>query len=254
LVERINIDVDNYAENLTTFRANSVSSDLIQDIQKSINTQKARGNTEFEVELYVPTQLNSVLSSTIEQPPSYNHYCSTHNGIPMRDTLVIYRNASTGMIQKTGTTAKASAGSWINFIVCAGGFASEKFSIFGFGMSLLDLFTSKNGPVTAGSTSDLTYSNQIFDYIHKTQEVMVNGRWMRGNISTKAWLNRMDTYQYYNSTGKSLFEQIPINKTLFSINYNNPEKSFQSISLGGTADPLSYIYIYETKVNLIAYD
>lgn len=212
LVDKIDVNVDQFSLNQIQFNQYGIPNELVTEIQKTINKQKEIGNDKLEVAIYAPSLAAS------NQTENTTYY--TYNGRQLRDYAIKYWHMSVSH-EKKGTGAKDTASSIFNFIISSAGVTSKTISLFGWGVSALSAYESIFGSVNYGTQSDKIYINIPYDKITKRTEVYMGGNWNPGCTTYKAWLDRSDTYQYYSSTGKSKYFEKSLNLEYFSEHYNS---------------------------------
>lgn len=228
LTNKIDINVDNFTVNEATLNFYSVSANMREDMVAVIEAQKAIGNDELEISIYAPSfdYSNAVLLAN--EPVGTSYYTYNHNGYTyyMKNHTIEYRNLSTGMKAKNGTSALSTAKAWGNFIVSAVGTVSDAVAGFGIFSSAYELFKAYRGEALVGSSDDQLYTNLIYDRLMKETSVRdIDGEYIIGNCSYKAWLNRHDCYQFYSDNGESYFDELSLNSVHFSENFENPNLS-----------------------------
>lgn len=102
--DKINIDTQNFNNNINIFEQYNISDYLKEDIQQVIEEQKEFGNDFFTIELYAPsldTPKENISTMTIE-PLGTQYYTYYYRGKNnnMKDYSVKYSNLSTDMIKK----------------------------------------------------------------------------------------------------------------------------------------------------------
>lgn len=217
LVDKIDVDINDFKLNNSIFSQYGISQTLIDNMEKAIVEQKEIGNDNFAISIYAPSMINAKQGNVTTE---YSYYY--YNGKHFRDISVKYWHMRTDMIENKGSNAKDIANAFINFIISAIGVGSTSVSAFGAGLSALDVYQAAYGTVSYGSHADYTNTLVVYDKIEKQTDMEFAGSWHDpGCISYKVWLDRNDTYQFYSSSGNSHLSKTPINFTYYS-------ESFQS--------------------------
>ena len=257
LSEKVQLDSQNYENNIVLFETHNVPENIKSDIAKVIATQKELGNKDFCIELFVPAKVISDVQVMANEPLGevyYNYFYRNHV-YEMKDYSVKYKNLSSGMIEKKGLDVWDYAKLFGDFIFSIPGVADEVIiPAFGVFESAYELYASIRGPVTRASSGDRIYTDLIFDHIVKytyAPDPVYGDYPNAGCVSHKVWLNRHDTYQFYSETGESCYEEISLNQELFTPNFENPAPTaiLNGISSSHVDSPIT-TEIFETHVIL----
>ncbi len=231
LSEKVVIDSQLYDNNITLFDEYNIPSDIKEGIEKVIDAQKALGNDDLGIELFVPTAMPNDIQIMANEPLGTVYYDYEYNGhvFRMKDYSVKYYNLASGMIEKTGTSALMTAKAFVDFVLSipgvVSGVAEHVVTAFGLFETAYDLYVSIYGPIVEGSSDDLLYTNLIYDRIAKFTYAPdpIYGDYPNiGCYSHKVWLNRHDTYQYYSATGEGYLAQESIDREFYSPNFREP--------------------------------
>lgn len=253
LTDKVNVDIDHLDTYNQLFEQFNVPEETIREMEDVITYQEALGNEEFEIDMYVPSVLNigdgevSPLAKTVSNT-YYNYTDSAGNVWKMRDINTKYSNVATGMIGKSGTNAKAEADAFLNLAISVVGLVNPPVSLFGAGKSLYDYYAAKHGSVVDSSSGDYTSSCAIYDRIEKVSQIYTQAslQYVSAKTSHKVWINRVDTYQFYSSTGVSDASSFSINRVYYTQYWDNDEKTLQKI---GFEDYIK-LKLYSTYVKL----
>lgn len=229
LVEKEDLNLEDIEANELIFEKNNLTSDLIQSIEENIQQQKAIENEDFEVSIFAPATINTKASNARARSET-SYY--TYDGYNFKDTIVTYKNGSSGMQEiAAGTKTKNIASKLINLVISAVGIRSKSVSIFGAGLSALDVFVVDKGPVSYGAVKDRLSGNLIYDKYEKLTAMADNGgsSYTFGYCTSyKVYIQRCDVYQFYVSTGESLTEEQGIWEYQYSENYLNPARKIEN--------------------------
>lgn len=250
LADKITINPNDLALVKQVLQHYEISSRYINQIEEVICHQKELKNNDFFIELFVPADISNDSGTKGGQITNsyYTYTDSQGDKWKMRDISIKYSNLSSGMVSKSGTTTKSYASAFVNVVISAAGTVSKTVSVFGVGKSLYDAYVAIHGTVQYSSGGDRTYSSAIFDRIEKTSQVYAeaSGSYVTGKTSHKAWVNRLDTYQYYGATGESELIKPSVNEIHYSQYWDNNEKTLSHI---GWEDYIE-IKLYNTTVAL----
>ena len=174
LCDKIDIDIQNFSNNLENFDLYNVSDYLRNDMQNVILEQNALGNEDFKIELYAPSIIDSdVISLQNDEPLGTRYYSYYYDGVytNMKDYSVKYSDLSTGMIKKEGTSTVDVAKDFVSLIITSAGGIYEVVNAFGsfagVAMSAYDLFENAYGEVINGTADDYISTNIIYSRIVK---------------------------------------------------------------------------------------
>lgn len=257
LSDRIEVDVENFSSNSEELNRYNVSEDLRFEIQSIINEQKSIGNDELEIEIFAPS-INQTSSLAGEDTTQYYTYTLDGVTYDMKDYSVKFSNLHTGFISKTDQEALSTAKAFVNFVVSCAGTQSKIVSAFstvaGISQSAYDVYKSIHGEVRGAQYGDMIETNLIWDKLIKETYCAdpIYGDFPNaGCITYKVWLNRHDTYQFYQDTGEGFLVQPSLNKIMYSPLFNNPCP--EAIANGihtSYVDKWLYTTVFDTKVQL----
>jgi len=232
LAEKVTINSKLYDDNIVIFDNYNIPEDVKNNIESVMISQMEMGNNDLGIELYVPAAVSSDVQIMANEPLGTTYYNYEYDNIiyHMMDYSVKYYNLSTGMIERTGTSALATAKTFTDFVLSIPGVVVDEIvehviSAFGLFESAYDLYVAICGPVVYGSSGDRLYTSLIYDRIVKYTYVQdpVFGDYPEPScVAHKVWLNRHDTYQYYSSTGESHLAKESINMEFYTPNFRNP--------------------------------
>lgn len=254
LTDKVNVELDDVNASRQILEEYNVPEKNIQEMEEIITYQKSIGNDEFAVDLYLPSEISAVSTGDVStlgmttKTTYYTYEDAKGTEWKMRDVNTKYTNVPTGMIEEKGVTAKEKAQAFVNVVLSAVGTKNVPVSLFGVGKSLYDLYVLNQGPVAQSKSGDYTSACAIYDRIEKVSQnyIQATGKYVSAKTSHKVWINRVDTYQFYSSTGKSDSSQVSVNKEKYSQYWDNGEKTLAKI---GWEDYVT-IKLYNTTVVL----
>ena len=243
LSQKVSLNSVNNGANQEIFNTYGISERLQNDIAENIARERANGNSEFSVSLYVPASS----STRSGEETTY----TTENGYTCKDYIVTYNNCRTDPVEKNGVSAKNFADAFINFVISSVGCVSTTVGLFGAGKSAFDLFVAAKGNVSHGTQSDLTYSLLIYD--KKTKDTYYYNpyvrEWEEGCFSQYVSMKRNDTYQYYVANGESQLIQTALTEKYWTEHYYDPEFAVYSAPIC-YIDAFIFVNLYGTSIRL----
>lgn len=231
--DKINIDTQNFNNNINIFEQYNISDYLKEDMQQVIEEQKEFGNDFFTIELYAPSldiSEENISTMTIE-PLGTQYYTYYYRGKNnnMKDYSVKYSNLNTGMIKKSGISTLSTAKSFVSLIISSSGGIHEVVNAFGtyagIAMSAYDLYKSIRGEVINGTGDDYISTNLIYSRIVKetyAQDPVYRDYPNAGCVSHKVWLDHNETYHYYRTVGSGELTNTPLKKEIYTEHFKNP--------------------------------
>ncbi len=238
LTDKVSVDVDSVENSRSMMEAYDIPSKTIDEMKAVAAAQKAIGNDEFSVDLYVPSAISGgdiVPYAGTTTVSYYNYKDKTGYSWKMKDVSIKYSNLHSSdwlKYQGSGTLSKAKA--TVNVILAAAGTINTigKFTTAaGVVASLYDLYVAIRGPVVSSDGRDYMSSMIIFDRIEKQTHVSnaTTGTYQLAKTSHKVWVNRLDTYQFYAKKGVSQLVKPNVNKVHYSQYWGNGEKAVSRI-------------------------
>lgn len=259
LTDKISLDVSNLDRYDSLFAQYNLSPESIDNIRKVASTQQSIGNTDFSIELYVPSELDDLNSSSlverVAQKPVTSYYTYTDSSgyvWKMRDVSQKFSKLRLkDSIKKSGVNTKNTAKACTGLILSIGGSITKiaKFATAAsVATSLYDFYSAARGEVMTCTSSDYISSMLTFERIEKETSVLTSaGSYQYGKLSHKVWLNRLDCYQLYTSDNMTPhFQPISINQSFYSRYWSDDSKTLARI---GGEDYLTCT-IYGVKVIL----
>ncbi len=233
LSDKIDVDTQNFENNIENFEKYGVSERLKNDMQSVIEEQTAIGNNNFTIEVYAPAlnEATGEVSVMADEPLGTRYYTYYYDGMyhNMKDYSVKYSNLSTGMIKKEGTATLNTAKNFVSFIVSSAGGVSEVVNAFGtylgVVMSAYDLYKSLFGEVISGTANDYISTNLIYARIVKdtyAQDPVYLDYPNIGCVTHKVWLSHNETYHFYHSKGRGELTSTELNKEIYTENFRDP--------------------------------
>ncbi len=187
----------------------------------------------MQIDLFVPSEYNpnaDVSVNTIE-PTGTNYYTYTYNGksYKMKDVSVKYTNMHIDK-KKEGTSTLNVAKNFASLIFASADGISRTIAVFGkyagIAMSAYDLYKSIRGEVRYGSSGDYINTLIVYSKIIKetyTEDIVMHDYPNAGCVSHKVWLDRNDTYHFYQSKGgTSELTKTSLREEIFSPHFKNP--------------------------------
>ena len=236
---KVELDPIDVKANTEIFEMYEISEALQKDITENIERENRKNNSEFIVELYVP--------STVMRETSTFQY----NGHLLRNVVANYKGSSVGPIGKEGVGTKDKANSLFNAILSTVGVKSKTVSLFGAGKSALDVFIAVHGPVIVGTSDDKTWT--MLDYNSHTKEIdyynPIMACWEEGCLTRYAELTKNTTYQFYGSTGKSYTTEKTLSEVYTSEHYDDPQFAINTAPVL-FIDGYIYTEFYDSKIKL----
>lgn len=240
LVDKIDIDTDNFDANLETLKTYEIPEHRLEEIKTTITEQRDLGNDKLEVTVFAPvTENNKEKASDPLTTSSFYNY----KGYRFKDVITFYKNMSTGMIRETGSGVLDIAKSAINFVISCAGVKSMTFTLFGISSSAYSVFESVFGPVAYGTSGDQISINIIYDKNAKDTYTWsdIYNDWHYVFASDHVDIIKQETYQYYSSVGRGHLCTKNLGKSMSTKNYDNPAKEVVDWGFSPTSDsPISY--------------
>lgn len=233
LSDKIDVDIQNFSNNIRVFEQYNISNYLKEDMQQVIEKQKELNNNFFTVELYapalvVPEDNVSIMSIEPLGTQYYTYYYRGKNN-NMKDYSVKYSNLNTGMIKKSGTSTLSTAKNTTSLVISSASIVCEVVNVFGtyanVAISAYDLFKSLRGEVVTGTGDDYISTNLIYSRIVKetyAQDSVSKDYPNAGCVSHKVWLDHNETYQYYRTKGTGELTNTQIKKEIYTKHFKNP--------------------------------
>lgn len=256
LVDKIDVDTEEFSANDAVFEEYQISDNIISDIEQKIAQQKAFGNDKFAVSIFAP----SILEESTPNEGTYTTQSTTtvgpvypYGGYSFRDTLIKYTGFSSDMVKKEGVDAWAIAKSFYDLTITVAGAVFDQvaaFTVYGLAASALDVYEAFVGPVSFGSYGDKIHTMVWYDYIDKITEINYMGSWRIGCRTGKVWLNNQETFQSYAAYAQTWTTRQILNREIFSDNYkyDNPaKKAIQWVNNYGWVDGDIRIKIHSTN-------
>lgn len=250
LVDKIEIDTDNFDTSLATLEDYDIPEDYIEGIETTIAEQKRLGNEELKVSVFAPpteTSQNETRTASANPPIYY-----TYKRYRFKDIITQYSHMSSGMVEKTGKDTMNVARSITNLVISCVGVASKSVSLFGAGLSALAVYEAAYGPVTYGATGDRLYTNIIYNKTVKETDSWSEGNqvWRYGLISYHADITRQETYQYYSAIGEGRLFSNDLNTTMSSEHFYSAAQEVIDWNFEHCGDNLINLKVYATTVVL----
>ena len=152
-----------------------------------------------------------------------------------------------GQQEHKGSNAKAVSDAIFNVVLAAGGTVNTTVSLFGVGLSLLDLYKAYTGMnVVTGNGNDQLFYDVIYDKLVKQTFASPFGDWLFGCQPYKVWFNYLYTNQYFVSAGQWYPQNYTINRIKYSQSYNNAAQKAREYMGGGWYDDRVTIKVYKT--------
>lgn len=232
LTDKIDIDIQNFNNNMRVFEQYNISEFLKEDIQTVIEEQNELGNISFKIELFAPSLniLDENISTMAIEPLGTQYYTFYYRGKShnMKDYSVKYSGLNSKMIEE-GTSTLNTAKSFVSLVISSAGGIHEVLNAFGtyagIALSAYDLFKSIRGEVISGSSSDSISTNLIYARIVKetyAQDLVSKNYPNAGCVSHKVWLDHNETYHYYRSKGSGELTSTPLRKEIYTEHFKNP--------------------------------
>ena len=148
-----------------------------------------------------------------------------YSGYNFKDTITTYENCSSGMETiGEGEGTNNIIGKLIIFVFLGGsGFISPIFTGI---MSFYEIYKMFEGTVLKGGQMDRISGNIVYDKYDKiTAAATSGGSYTLGYcVSSKVYTDRIDIYEFFTETGKSVLEERRRGEIIFSDNFKNPAK------------------------------
>lgn len=223
--EKIDISIDDYKTNPDLLKDKNIPSSSIELIDRVINEQDELQNNELIVSLYC-TEPYQILNSSTNQLAKANQSVVETYTVEVRNYYSAYKYV------KTGTTTKTVAASLFNLILSSAGAASTSpvsvpASIFGVGISALSAYqTFTNRTVSVGKPSDYMQISFKLDYLEKTSSVVTPAGNLKGCVSKKLWLDKVNYIMVFASANSVKYNKwLTINKSYKSKHWDDSAKT-----------------------------
>lgn len=218
--ERVDFNTESYEANIPLINEYDISDEYAQNIQEVIESQKAVGNADVEISVYVGEAYPAVNADATEA--EYTTFATTTNENVKENILEIRNYLTPWRDIVTGTTARDVAKSIVNLVVAGGGLASTSISLFGAGMTALAEYQNFfNEQITVPAGNDWQQVRFKFDWLKKTSKVNTPAGALTGCISQKLWIAYYYHNQFFAQVGKE-------HQTSKYVNINKSSKSWKN--------------------------
>lgn len=228
LTEKVEVDVNSFSPQ----NYPNIPAEVLNGLQKDIERQITIGNRDFTAAIYSPVAEVTYmpnLSQSSRDSWGDEYPCGPYT---LKDYFVELGNANTGMVSKRGTAVSSWAASLFNLIISGGGLASTEVSIFGVGISALDVFESVFGRVEHTNTNDYISEDTVYNKLGKSTYVLLNDMWLFSLGTQKITITQVNVYQFYAYSGETSYENVPKNSVHKTENYDNPNMAIQMMGVG----------------------
>ena len=239
LVDRINMPIESAFQRNSIYRNYQMPEYVVNRIERTIAQQKALGNDDLEISIFMPGVVVEPQDSEQIAPLSTTTSYYWLNGHRLRDTTILMGNMAAGPITNTGSNVFSTAGALIDLSVgVAGMFVSVPlFTAYGIGMSALAVYRAVRGPVVRGSSTDQIQMNLVYQRWDRLTSVEVNGVWHLGCISERVVLQRVYTWQFFADNGQTYRAVSHLSQLFVTENFGNPgPTAIRWWASGGWAD------------------
>lgn len=245
LTEKISVDINSFSPK----NYPKIPFEVLDGLQKDIETQFSRGNMDFTAAIYSPVAENTYVSDSTLSNRAYWGSQYTCGPYTLKDYFVELGNANTGMVEKKGTNTNTWAKSLFNLIISAGGTVSTTISLFGVGISAFDFFVSLFGKVERTNTKDYISVDTVYNKIGKSTYVLDGDMWLFSLGTQKATITQVNVYQFYADNGNTSYKNTMPNKVHKTENYDNPNMAIQMMGVG-YMDPNIRYTVFDTTYAL----
>ena len=216
--ERVDFNTESYEANIPLINEYDISDEYAQDIREIIESQKAVGNADVEISVYVGEEYPAVNADMTEA--EYTTLAAAANENVKEDILEARNYLTPWRDVVRGKTARDVAKSIANLVVATGGLISAPVSLFGAGMTALAEYQNFfNKQITVPAGSDWQQLRFKFDWLKKTSKVNTPAGALTGCISQKLWIAYYYHNQFFAQVGKE-------HQTSKYVNLNHKSKSW----------------------------
>ena len=219
--ERVGFNTESYEKNISLINKYDLSDEEAQEIKEIIESQKAVGNSEIEVSVYVG-ELHTVDSMNLTGVSSL----ATNTNNAVKENILATRNYLTPWRDVvTGKTARDVAKTIATLVITTGGLSSAAVSIFGAGVTALTEYQSFfNTTIKNPLGTDWQQVRFKLDWLKKTSKVHTTAGDLIGCVSQRIWLDYYYHNQFFAQVGKEHQTTKRVNLTMNSKSWEDSEK------------------------------
>ncbi len=216
-VKKESYEPDETDELMDMLEENGYPKTYIDHVKRTIERQKDLGNDNLKVSVFMPE--DPALTRSGDEETIYYEY----SGYNFKDTITTYENCSSGMETiGEGEGTNNIIGKLIIFAFLGGsGFISPIFTGI---ISFYEIYKMFAGTALKGGQMDRISGNIVYDKYDKITAASGDSYTLGYCVSSKVYTDRIDIYEFFAETGKSVLEERRRGEIIFSDNFKNPAK------------------------------
>ena len=216
-VKKESYEPDETDELMDMLEENGYPKTYIDRVKRTIERQKDLGNDNLKVSVFMPE--DPALTRSGDEETIYYEY----SGYNFKDTITTYENCSSGMETiGEGEGTNNIIGKLIIFVFLGGsGFISPIFTGI---ISFYEIYKMFAGTALKGGQMDRISGNIVYDKYDKITAASGDSYTLGYCVSSKVYTDRIDIYEFFTETGKSVLEERRRGEIIFSDNFKNPAK------------------------------